>query len=102
MFSLLLKKFIFKFYLASPQLSVVSHPENSGACLDLQPLFLKQRKVARPQVSAVSHPVNSGTCLDTTSSVSAVKQSSILFKNSKDLEVECACCSKKGKQTEFL
>ena len=83
--------------LASPQFSVNSYPENSGACLDPT----TQRTVARPKVTAVSQPVNSGTCLYSNSSVSAVKQSSILLKNSKDSEVECACCSKKGKQTEL-
>ena len=73
--------------LASPQFSVASHPEKSGACLDSTTV----RTVARPKVTAVSQPVNSGTCLDTNSSVSAIKQSSILLKNSEDSEVECAC-----------
>ena len=82
--------------LDSPQLSVVSHPENSGACFDSTTIVSEASTVARPKVSAVSYPVNSGTCLDTTTSVSAVKQSSILLKNSEDSEVECACCSKKG------
>ena len=54
--------------LASPQLSVVSHPENNGTCFDSTAIVSEARNVARPQVSAVSHPVNSGTCLDTTSS----------------------------------
>ena len=53
--------------LASPQFSVASHPENSGACLDSTTV----RTVARPKVTVVSQPVNSGTCLDTNSSVSA-------------------------------
>ena len=53
--------------LASPQFSVASHLENSGACLDSTTV----RTVARPKVTAVSQPVNSGTCLDTNSSVSA-------------------------------
>ena len=58
------------------------------------------RMVASPQVSAVSHPESSGACLDTTSSVSAVKQSSILLNNSEDSEGECTCCLKTGNQTE--
>ena len=79
---------------------MVSHPENSGACLDSTTFVSEARTVARPQVSAVSHPVNSGTCLDTTSSVSAVKQSSSLVKNCKDSEVECVLL-KKVNQTEL-
>ena len=63
--------------LASPQFSVASYPENSGACLDPTTV----RTVARPKVTVVSQPTSSGTCLDTNSSVSAVKQSSILLKN---------------------
>ena len=58
--------------LASPQLPVVSHPENSGACLDSTTIYSEAKTVARPKVSVASHPVNSGICLDTTSSVSAV------------------------------
>ena len=53
--------------LASPQFSVASHPEHSGACLDSTTV----RTVARPKVTVVSQPVNSGTYLDTNSSVSA-------------------------------
>ena len=63
-----------------------SHSENSGACLDCTTIVSEARTVARPTVSAAGHPVNSGTCLDTTASVSAVKQSSILLKNSEDSE----------------
>ena len=75
--------------LASPQFSVASDPENSGPCLDSTTV----RTVARSKVTAVCQQ----TCLDTNSSVSAVKHSSILLKNSEDSEIECACCSKKGK-----
>ena len=80
---------------------MVSHPDNSGPCLDSTTIVSEAKTVARPKVSVVSHPVNSGTCFDTTSSVSAVKQSSILLKNSEDSEVECACCSKKGNQPDL-
>ena len=79
--------------LASPQFSVASDPENSGPRVDSTTV----RAVARSKVTAVSQQ----TCLDTNSSVSAVKHSSILLKNSEDSEIECACCSKKGNQTEL-
>ena len=61
---------------------MASDPENSGACLDSTTV----RTVARSKVTAVSQQ----TCLDTNSSVSAVKHSSILLKNSEDSEKECA------------
>ena len=51
--------------LASPQFSVVSQPENSGACLDSTTIVSETKTVARPKVTAVSGPVNCGTCLDT-------------------------------------
>ena len=84
--------------LASPQFSVASYPENSGVVWILQPL----RTVARLKVTAVSQPA---TCLDTNSSVSAVKQFSILLKNSEDLddsEVKCACCSKRETRLNYV
>ena len=70
--------------LASPQFSVASDPENSGPRVDSTTV----RAVARSKVPAVSQQ----TCLDTNSSVSAVKHSSILLKNSEDSKIECACC----------
>ena len=72
---------------------MASDSENSGACLDSTIV----RSVARSKATAVSQQ----TCLDTNSSVSAVKHSSILLKNSEDSEIECACSSKKGNQTEL-
>ena len=66
--------------LASPQFSVASDPEISWPCLDSTTV----KAATRSKVTAVSQQ----TCLDTNSSVSAVKHSSILLKNSEDSEIE--------------
>ena len=51
---------------ASPQVSVVIHPVNSGACLEPTHFVSETKTIASPQVSVVSHPVNSGACLEPT------------------------------------
>ena len=45
-------------------MSVVSHPEKSGACLESTQVVSETTKVASPQASLDSLPVNSGACLE--------------------------------------
>ena len=85
---------------AGPQVTVVKQPEISGRVDRTSAVSQQYRYLTSERDTVCVAQVQSD--LNKLSAEAAVEHSSSLLKVCEDLDIECACCLKRGSQTEYV